>query len=196
MAWINTTTLEYPLSEADIRRKNPRTSYPAVFAPGEPYAWVFPASQPHHDPVTRFVRETAPVKSSGGEWVQQWEVVPRFTQYTDAQGVTNTVAAQEAAALVADAAAKKAALIEQYEAALDAHLDTKAQERRYLNRITCALRAGFPGPYQAEGTAFAQWMDACNVYAFAQIALIEAGQRPMPSVEAFIEELPDLVWPA
>lgn len=83
-----------------------------------------------------------------------------------------------------------------FESALDAHLDAKAQERRYDNRITCALRAGFTGPFQAEGIAFAQWMDACNAYAYQLLADVQAGVRQPPAnVEAFVEELPDLVWP-
>lgn len=83
-----------------------------------------------------------------------------------------------------------------FEAALDAHLDAKAQERRYNDRFTCALRAGYTGPFQAEGVAFAQWMDNCNAYAYQLLADVQAGTRSAPaSVDAFIEELPDLVWP-
>ena len=83
-----------------------------------------------------------------------------------------------------------------FERALDAHLDAKAQERRYTDRFTCALRAGYPGPFQAEGAAFASWMDACNAYAYQLLVQVQAGTRPPPaSVAAFVEELPDLVWP-
>lgn len=92
--------------------------------------------------------------------------------------------------------APAAPTVADFERALDAHLDAKAQERRYRDRVTCAMRAGFTGPFQAECLAFAQWMDACNVYAYAQLAAVQAGQRPPPaSVEAFVDELPDLIWP-
>lgn len=86
-------------------------------------------------------------------------------------------------------------LQDQYAAALDAFIDAKARERGYDGRITCALRAGYPGPFQAEGQAFAPWMDAC--YATAQQVLSEvmAGARPMPTPESFIAELPPMVWP-
>lgn len=86
--------------------------------------------------------------------------------------------------------------VEDFEAALDAHLDAKAKERRYNDRFTCALRAGYTGPFQAEGVAFAQWMDNCNAYAYQLLTDVGAGNRQPPaSIEAFIEELPDLVWP-
>ena len=83
-----------------------------------------------------------------------------------------------------------------FEAALDRHLDATAQARRYDNRITCALRAGYPGPFQPEGQAFALWMDACNLAAYTLLAEVQAGTRPLPeNAQALIEALPPMVWP-
>lgn len=88
------------------------------------------------------------------------------------------------------------ALSRHYEALLTEHLDAVAQSRRYDNRITCALRAGYPGPFQAECIAFAQWMDGCNALAYRALAAVQAGNGKMPeSDEAFIAMLPVLVWP-
>lgn len=78
-----------------------------------------------------------------------------------------------------------------YEAALDAHLDAVARLYRYDNRFTFALRAAYPGPWQAEGAAFAQWMDACNAQAFALLQEVLAGQAPLPSLADFIAALPE-----
>ena len=75
--------------------------------------------------------------------------------------------------------------------------DITAQSRRYDNRITCALRAGYTGPFQAEGQAFAVWMDTCNATAYQWWAEIEAGTKPMfASTDEFINALPVMVWPA
>lgn len=83
-----------------------------------------------------------------------------------------------------------------FEAALTAHLDATARARRYDSRITCALRAGYPGPFQAEGQAFAAWMDACNAQAYGLLAEVEAGTRPLPTAtQALIDVLPPMVWP-
>lgn len=88
-------------------------------------------------------------------------------------------------------------LIARYEAALTAHLDATAQSKRYDNRITCALRAGYSGPFQAEGAAFAAWMDQCNALGYQMLAEIQAGTRPMFSdTAAFIAEMPAMVWPS
>lgn len=90
----------------------------------------------------------------------------------------------------------QAQTIARYEAALDAHLDAAARAHRYDNRFTFALRAGFAGPYQAEGAAFAQWMDTCNQQAFQLLGLVLAGEVSMPaSVEAFIATLPKFELP-
>lgn len=84
-----------------------------------------------------------------------------------------------------------------FDAALVAHLDATARERRYDNRITCALRAGYPGPFQAEGIAFASWMDQCNALAYQLLAEVFAGTRPLPeSPQALIDLMPAMVWPS
>ena len=84
-----------------------------------------------------------------------------------------------------------------FDAALVAHLDATARERRYDNRVTCALRAGYPGPFQAEGIAFASWMDQCNALAYNLLAEVVAGARPMPdSPQALIDLMPAMEWPS
>lgn len=90
---------------------------------------------------------------------------------------------------------RDAILLARYEAALTAHLDATAQSRRYDNRITCALRAGYPGPFQAEGQAFAAWMDQCNALGYQVLAEVQAGTRPLPTESEFIAMLPPMVWP-
>ena len=80
-------------------------------------------------------------------------------------------------------------------AALEAHYDITAKERRYDSRLTCALRAGFAGPFQAEGTAFAIWMDNCNALGYQVMADCLVGLRPIPTAEELVAEMPAMVWP-
>lgn len=87
-------------------------------------------------------------------------------------------------------------LVRRYDSALTVHLDKVAAERRYDNRITCSLRAGYPGPYQAEGIAFATWMDTCLYSAYELLQKIQAGTAAIPTIEEFIASLPVLQWPA
>lgn len=74
--------------------------------------------------------------------------------------------------------------------------DTTAQTKNYDNRITCALRAGYAGPFQAEGIAFANWMDAQNVKGYTLLAQVQAGTMPMPAtLEEALALLDPMVWP-
>lgn len=83
-----------------------------------------------------------------------------------------------------------------FQAAHDAHLNSAARARRYDSIHTAALRAGYPGPYQAEGLAFAQWMDACNQTGYQILAAVQAGEQETPeSVEAYLAMLPVLTLP-
>lgn len=80
-------------------------------------------------------------------------------------------------------------------AALNRHLDTVANQRRYDSRFTCSLRAGFPGPFQEEGQVFAAWMDACNMAAYQLMAEVKAGSRSVPTEAELIAAMPVIEWP-
>ena len=47
----------------------------------------------------------------------------------------------------------------------------------------------------AEGIAFATWMDNCYMTGQTIMAEVQAGTRPLPTVEEFIAALPEMVWP-
>lgn len=88
-----------------------------------------------------------------------------------------------------------ASLVKIYEQELDSHMDRVAQQYRYDTRFTFALRAGYAGPYQAEGIAFASWMDQCNAQAYTLMDQVLSGQVTLPSIEDFIASLPTFTMP-
>lgn len=195
--YINTSTNQYPVSEADIRAANPNVSFALPFQAPDEYAVVFPAPQPSYDPVIRIVRETAPELTSKGTWEQRWEVVPRFTEYTDDQGVTHTVAEQEAAAIAADQAAKNAALQASVVAATQARLDAFARERGYDDIKSASDYAGCSvQKFSVEGTYCRDARAQTWAKLYDMLAEVQAGTRPMPGSFADVEpELPVLTWP-
>lgn len=109
--FINTETLQYPVSEQDIKAANPNASFPVPFVAPDPYSWVFPAPQPAYDPISQVVREIAPELTEKGHYEQRYEVVPRFVEYTDPEDVVHTVAEQIAAAQEAILQDKRKAMI-------------------------------------------------------------------------------------
>lgn len=155
---------------------------------------VFPTPQPEYNTITQVVYQVAPELTSKGHWEQRWEIRSKFTEYVQ-DGVTVTVAEQEKAALVIAAQQAQQLMIAQFDAALTNHLDQTAQAKRYDNRISCALRAGYDGPFKAEGVAFAAWMDTCNASAYKKMAAVLSGQEQIPTVDEFIASLPAIVWP-
>lgn len=173
MNYINTITLEYPLSQYQIKQAHPNTSFPLPFEPVEGYAVVQPSTQPAHDAMTERAVEVAPVLE-GGTWFQAWEVVP----LSDAE-VQAVISVK----------------VFEYTSALTQHLDAVAQSRRYDNRISFMARAGFPGPFQAEAIAFATWADTCNALGYELLAQVLRGEQPMPTVSEFLALLPVVEWP-
>lgn len=85
--------------------------------------------------------------------------------------------------------------VDEYSEALTKMLDAEAQTHRYDDRISCSVRAGYAGPFQAEGIAFAQWMDGCNAQAYTYMAKVQAGQAPQPTMAQFLAMFPPMVWP-
>lgn len=69
------------------------------------YAYVFPAPQPVHDPITQFVRQIMPVQTALGDWEQRWEVVA-----LDPDAVAANQAAQAAQARAAAKVARAQAV--------------------------------------------------------------------------------------
>lgn len=114
-----------------------------------------------------------------GQWQYRWDVTALSAEEVQANQIAAGQAMQKAIVT-----------------GMDALFDTTAQARRYDNRITCALRAGYVGPFQAEGQAFATWLDTCNALAYTLLGEVQAGTRPMPAtVSEALSLLPAMVWP-
>lgn len=195
--YINTETNQYPESEASIRASNPNTSFPFPFVPPEKYQWVFPTPQPSHNSVIEMVRESAPEFTSKNVWEQRWEVVSKFTEYTDENGVVHTVAEQEAAAIAADAAAKLEALQRNIVERTQARLDAFALTRNYSSILSATTYSDSSvTKFATEGAYAKQVRDTTWATLYQILSEVQAGTRPAPaSYEEIEPELPVLQWP-
>lgn len=163
----------YPYALQRLPRDFPNVSFMQPFEANDLLHFgvfaVEQTAQPAFNPLTQRVAEVAPVGRR-----QTWAVID----------------------LTADelpAAVQK--FIKPYQDAMDALFDRTAQAKQYDDRKTCALRAGYVGPFQTEGTAFAQWMDGCYALGYQIIEEVKAGQREIPSVGEFLALLPVMTWP-
>ena len=84
---------------------------------------------------------------------------------------------------------------EEYTLAVTNFMDAKAQERKYDSIHTAALRAAYPGPFQAEGVAYASWMDSVWISLYSKMGRVLQSQEPYPSIDELLASLPPLVLP-
>lgn len=177
--YLNTQTGAYPVSQLEIRREFPNTSFPVPFAPPAPYVVVLASPQPEYNRITQGVRELAPQEVSG-QYFQVWEVY----------GLTpEEIAANEAAHIkqVTDN------IVQQTQQ----RLDDFAQTRNYDGILSLCTYATSTFPkFKVEGQYGVEARDATWETLYQILAEVEAGTRPMPNSYADIEpDLPPLVWP-
>lgn len=169
----------YPYSIDELKRDNSGISFPKDISEELLGQYnVFPVVVPEQPSYSIFNEKVVwgtPIVING-VWTHQWVVVP----------LTPEESAEILSSVLGD-----------YDRALNDHFDSVAQTKQYDSKITCALRAGFSGPYQQEGIAFAQWMDSCNESAYQIYAAIASGEmQPFDSEEDFIATFPQMVWPS
>lgn len=82
-----------------------------------------------------------------------------------------------------------------FEAALENMLDTKARERTWKDCMSARAAAGYPSSFQPEGIAFVNWWAACWELAHTILPEVQGHLRPIPTVEEFLAEMPELVLP-
>lgn len=197
--YINTTDNTYPHSESSIRAVYRQTSFPTPFRPPEGYEVVFPAPAPTPtNPVIQIAREIAPVLTDKGTYEQAWEIVDKFSDYTDGEGVLHTKGDQEAAAIAADVATKTTALIDSITKSTQQRLDDFARTRNYDGILSaCTYATSTVEKFQIEGQYCVNARDATWATLYAIMSEVEAGTRPMPTGFADVEPLlPVLEWPA
>lgn len=82
-----------------------------------------------------------------------------------------------------------------YTDAVQNHLDVGARARGYDNIVSACSYAGYTNAFEAEGISFGQWRAACWVYCYAELAKVEVGTRPLPTIPEILAELPARVLP-
>lgn len=166
----------YPYSESELRADFPNTSFPANLAEADLSDFgvyhVTQVPQPAVD-YKQVAQEGQPLNIDG-EWRQVWIV----RDATDAE---------ESAAFLA--------MSEQYEQAVQHHLDATAQSRGYDSMLSaCSYASGTHPKFGVEGRDCLAWRSAVWEKAFLILSDVRAGVRPVPTIEQVLSELPPMVW--
>ena len=86
--------------------------------------------------------------------------------------------------------------LDDYRIAIQTHIDATARQRDYDGGVSCASYVNSTNPqWAAEAQAFVAWRDAVWEYAFAELDKVLNGQRPQPTIDEFLQELPVMQWP-
>lgn len=134
-----------------------------------------------------YIPRTADVRRSDGLQIPPNAGEPNYEQYKRWLEAGNTPSPAETPTLEQ--------LFKAIEQTIKQHMDTVAQSKRYDNRDSCRLYAGYLNPYQAEAVAYGQWVAECwRVSNIAQAEII-AGLRSIPTPNEAVLELPMMVWP-
>lgn len=103
---------------------------------------------------------------------------------------------KEAAALQAPPPPTVAEIIATYTAAIQQRLDDFARTRNYDGILSaCTYATSLIPKFKAEGQYAVQARDNTWAAAYELLAEVEAGTRPMPTLDEVIAALPELVWP-
>lgn len=87
-------------------------------------------------------------------------------------------------------------IIAQYTVGVQHHLDAFAQTRNYDGILSATTYATSRVPeFKAEGQYAVEARDATWAMCYEILAAVEAGSRPVPTLDELLAELPVLVWP-
>lgn len=170
------TVEKYPYTLVDLKRDNSNVSFPETLTEDILNAYnVFTVklvNKPEYNLIENNLIETTPILVDS-VWTQQWEILPINPDQIEQ---------------------KKVFFRNYYDGELTNYFNNKASEKGYDNRITCAMRAGYQGPYQQECIQFAQWMDTCTVQ-FHQILNSSLESNILPKLQDILSQLPEFIWP-
>lgn len=86
--------------------------------------------------------------------------------------------------------------ITDYENAIQNLVDSTAREKQFRDGVTLASYTASTKPkWAAEAQAFVAWRDNVWSYAYGQLVKVQAGERPQPTVEQFLDEIARIAWP-
>ncbi len=86
--------------------------------------------------------------------------------------------------------------MEDYQAAIQSLVDDTARSMQFNDGVTLASYvASTREDWAGQAHAFVAWRDDVWQYAYSELAKVQGGVRTQPTVEAFLNELPEIVWP-
>lgn len=106
-------------------------------------------------------------------------VEPPFDQFTESPDPSNSMLQTE------------------FEMAIEDLMDKKAKSKNYRNPNRLMLyTSSKKQKWKDEADAFISWRDDMFEYCYQEMEKIMLQQRDLPTVQEFLDELPEMVWPS
>lgn len=84
-----------------------------------------------------------------------------------------------------------------YQTAVQSLIDETAVSKQFNDGVSLASYKESTVPeWAAQASSFIAWRDQVWAYCYSEMAKIQTGQRPQPTVAEIIGELPVITWPA
>lgn len=104
--------------------------------------------------------------------------------------------AEEEAEFLASLPVPAAPGVKDYQTAIQSLIDETAASKQFNDGVTLAsYKDSTVAEWAAQSAAFIAWRDAVWIYCYAELAKVQAGARPQPTLEGFLAELPTIGWP-
>ncbi|EJC75573.1 hypothetical protein Rleg10DRAFT_5793 [Rhizobium leguminosarum bv. trifolii WSM2012] len=86
--------------------------------------------------------------------------------------------------------------VEDYQSAIQAMVDQRARDKLFNDGVTMASYiASTVKPWADQAQAFVAWRDSVWQHSYLELAKVQAGEREQPTIDQFLAELPEIVWP-
>ena len=196
--YINIETLEYPITEKDIRKLYPNVSFPIrPFVAPNKYAVVFTTPKPDTLDIVEVAVEGAPSLTSKGTYESTWVKVSPFSEYIDDEGTTHTVASQIATATAKSLVDTNIRIQAEITTEVKRRLDDFAATRFYDSIISATTYISSTIPYMKQEGEYCVKVRG-ETWEILRTILVEvnAGTRTPPTGYSDVEGLmPVLEWP-
>jgi len=168
---------QYPYTIGNLRKDNPRTSFPKViFEETLAEFDVYPVTEASvsYDPATQIIAPNAQPSLVDGKWVLGFSIIELTPEQIEAK-------AQEK--------------LQPYKNAVQRLLDSTAIAKGYDSILSmCTYANSTNASWAAEGQAAVNWRDACWNESLVQMGnYLATGNKP--SMEDFLAAMPTPVWP-
>lgn len=167
---------KFPYTINDLRKDNPNTSFPReISTEVASQFFMYPvkvSDKPSAGHKQVAVQNDAP-EYQNGEWVLGWQV----RDLTEAEFLERLATHQELLQI-----------------AVTNYMNKVVASKNYDSVLSACSYAAFDNPFQQDGMKAIEWRSNVWTKCYQILDMVKSGQRPIPTEQELLSELPKLEW--